>query len=120
MSHEETSEEENLPKLSVKELLRVVPPPQVLREEKRKTVSEKRVRVKYMDTVKEGFIGINPRLANLLNIESYAEISVKNKRLRFQVVILEDLPEDVIAGNSEELKRNGIADGSLVVVRRAQ
>ncbi len=118
MTEEEKIEEER-PKLSIKEMLKVVPPPHLLKEERKKQIMEKRVRIIHSDDIKEGFIAINPRLANLLGIETHAEISVKGKRIRFEIIITDNAPEDAVMGNREELKRYGIANNSAVVVRRA-
>jgi len=116
---EEEKIEEEKPKLSIKEMLKVIPPPHMLKEEKKKHITEKRIKVMHSDDVKEGFIVINPKLANSLGIETHAEISVKGKRIRFEVIYADNAPEDAIIGNREELKRYGIADNSIVVVRRA-
>ncbi len=118
MTEEEKVEEER-PKLSIKEMLKVIPPPHILKEEKQKRVTEKRIKVIYSNQVKEGFIMINPKLASSLGIETHAEISVKGKKIRFEVIIADNAPEDAIVGNGDELKRYGIADKSTVVVRRA-
>ncbi|MEZ0289607.1 MAG: hypothetical protein ABWJ42_00750 [Sulfolobales archaeon] len=114
---EERSEEES-PKLSIKELLKVIPPPQALREEKK--LKEKRVRISHSDEIEEGSVMIHPKLADQLGIKDYLEISVKGKRLRFKAIISEKCPEDNLIGNRAELMRNGIANNSLVVVRRVE
>ncbi|MEM0259833.1 MAG: hypothetical protein QXJ51_00485 [Sulfolobales archaeon] len=112
----EEKSEEDLPKLSVKELLRVIPPPNMLREEKK--VSERRIRVLHSDHVEEGSMIINPKLSQELGIKDYLEISVKGRRIRFKAVVSDECPEENLIGNRNELTRYGIANNSLVVVRR--
>jgi hypothetical protein len=114
---EERSEEE-LPKLSIKDMLKVVPPPHLLKEGKSKKILEKRVKITYSDDIKEGHILIHPRLAEMLNIKDQLEISVKGRKRIFKAVLNDQIPEEEIRGNSQELIRYGIANNSIVVVRR--
>lgn len=119
-----TSESENKPetvkKIDVSKLVSIIPPPSELwREEKRLT--EKRIRIKYEETLPENTVKISSNLAKMLDIskDDYAEIVVAGrKRFIYKVIIEEGLDPNIIYCNPSELSVKGVADNSIATIRK--
>lgn len=105
-------------KRDIKAFLSVVPPAEALRKQKEGGVRERRIKLRYSESVKQGTLHINPVLAKELSIADYAEISVHGRRVKLKVVLDEGVPPGEIRSSSD-LKSYGIADNSIVTLRAA-
>ncbi len=110
--------EEPKPKLIVPSFLT----PKAFREERRAEVRERRVRIRRVDSVEEGKSRVNPNLLRELGIEDVIEVTVGSgssrvRRYVFTVIADDKVPVNEVWCNSNELKRYGVADNSMVTVR---
>jgi len=106
-------------KIDIKALVAIIPPATARREAKRRS-RERRVRVRYDESVKRGTARISPSLAKELGITDCLEVVVAGRRrLRLKTIIDEGLTGSDVWCNPEELRERGIADNSIATVRRA-
>ena len=104
-------------KIAIKALVAIIPPASVRKTEKK--LREKRVRLRYIDSVKPGHAIINDDLAKPLNITEYIEVTVAGrKRFKLKASLSPDVPVNEVWCNPEELREKGIADNSIATVRR--
>jgi len=116
MAENEKQEEK---KLDIKALVAVIPPASSLGKEKVKR--ERRIRVRALPDVKEGFAKINPTLAKELGVTAVLEVVVARKRkLKLTAIIDENVPVNEVWCNLEQLKEEGIANNSIATVRAAK
>ncbi len=81
---------------------------------------ERRLRVKLMDSVKEGQIMLNEKTAQELEIKDSAEIVVGGKkRLVLSIITSSEVPAEQVYINPQDAKRSGIADNSTATIRKA-
>ncbi len=105
-------------KIDIKALVAVIPPASSLGRGKIRR--ERRIRVRAVAEVKEGFAKINPTLANELGITSALEIVVARKRkLKLTAIVDENIPFNEVWCNTGQLREEGIADNSIATVRAA-
>ena len=115
--NESVKSEKQEKKLDIKALVAIIPPASVRKKEKQ--IREKRIRLRYNESVKPGHAIICEALAKLLNIKDYIEITVAGrKRFKLKVTIDQKVPENEVWCNPEELREKGIADNSIATVRR--
>jgi len=115
---EESDSGKEKKKMDIKMLVSIIPP--ATSERKSKILLEKRVRARRRDDVKKGECKINPKLASTLNISDYMDLIVAGKkRLVLKVILLDSVPENEVWCNLEELREQGIADNSIVTIRRS-
>ena len=115
--NESIKSEKQEKKLDIKALVAIIPPASVKKKEKQ--IREKRIRLRYNESVKPGHAIICEALAKLLNIKDYIEITVAGrKRFKLKVTIDQKVPENEVWCNPEELREKGIADNSIATVRR--
>lgn len=120
----ETSESESKPesprKIDVSKLVSIIPSPSELwREEKKLT--EKRIRVKYEESLPENTAKISSELAKALDIskDDYVEIVVSGKKKFIYKIIIEDgLDPNIVYCNPSELSVKGVADNSIATIRK--
>ncbi|AEM39562.1 hypothetical protein Pyrfu_1706 [Pyrolobus fumarii 1A] len=112
-----TGEEKPKKKRDIRTLLQMIPPAsQLFGEQKR--VSERRIRMKFHDELKEGIAKINPQLARELGIKDKVEVVVAHRhRFVFNAVLDDEVPVNEIWVNGEKLREEGVADNSIVTVR---
>ena len=104
-------------KPDVTKLLAAIPPASALKA-RQKRVAERRIRLRYDDSLNPDEARINPRLAQQLGISDKLEITVAGRhRFAFKAIIDEDTPENVIYVNSDLMEEHGIADNSIATVR---
>ncbi len=104
-------------KLDIKALVAIIPPASTRKTEKR--IKERRIRLKYNESVKPGQAFINESLAKSLNIVDYIEITVAGrKRFKLKAIVSSDISENEVWCNPEELRERGIADNSIATIRR--
>ncbi|RLG76793.1 MAG: hypothetical protein DRO12_03835 [Thermoprotei archaeon] len=117
MSGQQSSEKAQQ-KVDIKKLVAVVPPPTMLFGGKAKKVREKRIRLRYDNSVKPDEAKISKRLAEELGIKDMLEITVAGKkRFRFKAIIIDSALGDYVFVNPDLMKENGIADNSICTIR---
>jgi len=105
-------------KVDIKKLLSVIPPPATLFSKQKQGSREKRIRLRYDQSVKTDEAKISSSLARELGIKEYVEISVTGKkRFRLKAVISDSIPSDAVYINPEPAKRFGISDNSICTIR---
>lgn len=103
-------------KRDIKDLLAVIPPASARKQEKR-TVQEKRVKLRKMASIEPGYVAISAALVKELSIKDRAEISVKGRRVKLQVIVQEGIPPGEIWASSNDPSLNLFSDNSVVTVR---
>ncbi len=112
-----TQGEEKTAKRDIKSLVAVVPPPQSLMDKQSKP-KERRIRLKYSESVKPDELRVPKALADELGIKDSVCVVVGGRRVAgFKPVVDEKLPPNEVLGNPEVMKSKGIADNSIVTVR---
>ncbi len=110
-------DEDKEKKVDIKSLVNVIPPASALKSGEKNTVREKRVKIKKKPEVEKGTIIISIKLYNEMKIKDKAEISVKGKRMEFQVIPQDGLQEIEIWANPEDMIKLGLEDNSTVTLR---
>lgn len=87
------------------------------KEEKKSGRGERRLRIKGVEDVEKDTVKINKSIAEELGSEE-AEVAESEKRRTFRVVPDEKVPQNEIWANPEDLRSMGIAEGTVVTVRR--
>ncbi|MEM1921380.1 MAG: hypothetical protein QW615_01550 [Desulfurococcaceae archaeon] len=112
--------QETSKKIDVSKLISIIPPPSELWKEEKKIV-EKRIRVKYDESLPEKTVKISSELAKILDIskDDYAEIIVAGrKKFIYRVIVDDGLDLNTIYSNPIELRENGVADNSIATIRK--
>ncbi len=105
-------------KVDIKKLLSVIPPPAALFSKQKQRIREKRIRLRYDQSIRADEAKISSSLARELGIKEYIEISVTGKkRFKLRAVISDSIPPDSVYINPEPAKRFGISDNSICTVR---
>lgn len=105
------------PKGSLKDILAVIPPASSLKV-KEKRLREKRIRLKYDDSLAPEKAKLNPKLASMLGITEKLEVVVAGRhRFAFLAVLDEEVDENHVHVNPELMEEHGIADESIATVR---
>lgn len=107
-------------KISVLDTLKVIPPPSMLREGRRRPVAEKRIRIRSSSNVEENKAKISPSLARDLGLAGdMVEVVVAGRKtLQLDPVVDESVPENEVWINESLLKPYGIADNTIATIRR--
>ena len=106
-------------KRDISKLLAVIPPAEEFRGRKQTKPKEKRIRIRLDPDIPEDKALIHPSLAKELGIKDRLVMSVSGKRFVFMAVVEESAPQNLVIVNEELMKEHGIADNSLVTIRRA-
>lgn len=105
------------PRGSLKDILSVIPPASSLKVREKK-ISEKRIRLKYDDSLPPEKAKINPRLASMLGITEKLEVVVARRhRFVFLAIQDEEVDENHVHVNPDLMEEHGIADESIATVR---
>ncbi len=97
----------------------MIPPAEEFRGRKQTKPKERRIRVRLDPDIPEDKALIHPSLARELGIKDKMIMSVSGKRFMFTVIVEESAPQNLVVVNEELMKEHGIADNSLVTIRRA-
>uniref|UniRef100_A0A7J3JNG7 Uncharacterized protein n=1 Tax=Ignisphaera aggregans TaxID=334771 RepID=A0A7J3JNG7_9CREN len=112
--------EEGETKIDVKKLVSIIPPPATLFSKQKSGVREKRLRLKYDSSVKEGEAKVSSMLAREMGIKDYIEVTVAGrKRIRLKVVIVDELDANYVNVNPDQMKHLGVSDNSICTIRPA-
>ncbi len=107
-------------KVDIKRLVSIIPPASELRR-KQKYLKEKRIRIKYDETLPENTARVPKDLANLLNIKEGDTIEIVvagKKKFLFKATIIEETNTNIVYCYPEELKEKGVADNSIATLRK--
>ncbi len=105
------------PKIPLSKALDLIPPASALKAREKK-LREKRIRIKYDETLDREKAKINPALAKELGITDLLEIVVAGRhRFVFRAIIDESVEDNRVYVNPELMEENGVADGSIATVR---
>ncbi|MEL9991016.1 MAG: hypothetical protein QXP98_09545 [Thermoproteus sp.] len=88
------------------------------KEEKKATREERRLRVKGVDDVEKGNVKMNKDVVELYGSIEEVEIVEGEKKRVFKVVTDEKVPQQEVWINPEDLRSLGIAEGTVVTVRK--
>jgi len=107
-------------KISVMDTLKVIPPPSMLREAKKRQATERRIRIRRVATVEEGKAKISPLLARDLEVrDDMVEIVVAGRKsLQLSPLVDENVPQNEVWINEDMLKNLGIADNTIATIKR--
>lgn len=109
------------PKIDIAKLVSIIPPASELRKKEEK-VREKRIRIKWDETLPKGIAKLSKSLADLLGIKEgdFVEIVVAGRhRFLFKATIISEGNINEVYCNPEELKEKGVADNSIATLRKS-
>ena len=114
---EEGERREGKARERVARVMDIIPPATALREIRR-SVREKRIRIRYDPSVKPEFAKLSSELAKMLNIVDRLELVVAGRAKFILNAIIDDTVEpDRVHVNPEVMSREGVADNSIATVR---
>ncbi|MEZ0248050.1 MAG: hypothetical protein ABWJ97_02145 [Thermoproteus sp.] len=88
------------------------------KEERKAAREERRLRVKGVDDVERGSVKMNKGVVELYGSVEEVEIVEGEKKRAFRAVADEEVPQQEVWINPEDLKSLGIAEGTVVTVRK--
>ncbi|MBP1448764.1 MAG: hypothetical protein JZD41_01935 [Thermoproteus sp.] len=97
----------------------IIPPflrPQ--KEERRGSEGQRRLRVKSSEDVEKGFAKMNKSALEELGSPEEVEVVESERRRTFRAVADERTPRQEVWVNPEDLKALGIAEGTVVTIRK--
>ncbi len=109
-------------KVDVSKLVSIIPPPSQLKQQTKKIV-EKRIRIKYDESLPENTARVSKELAKLIGISENDSIEIVvagKKKFVFRALIVDDIESNTVYCYPEELRENGVADNSIATIRRAR
>ncbi len=107
-------------KIDVTRLVSIIPPASQLKRKEAK-IKEKRIRVRYNESLPLGVVKISKKLAEMLNIKDgdLVDIVVAGRhKFVYKAVIEEGEGVNEVYCNPEELRERGVADNSIATIRR--
>lgn len=110
----------NKKKIDVTKLLSIIPPASELKRKETK-LKEKRIRVRYDESLPPNTIKLSKQLAQLLGINKndLVEIVVAGRhKFAYNALIVDENGINEVYCNPEELKERGVADNSIATIRK--
>lgn len=107
-------------RIDVTKLLSIIPPASELKRKEVK-LKEKRIRVRYNESLPVNTVRLSKQLAQLLGINEgdQVEIVVAGRhKFVYNAIIIDEGNVNEVHCNPEELKERGVADNSIATVRR--
>lgn len=117
-----SAEEPVVRRIDVSKVVSVIPPASELFK-KEKPLVEKRIRVRYDESLSEDVAKIHKDLANALGVtdKDLIEIVVAGRRkFVYKPLIVDNIDVEAVYCNPINLRKNGVADNSIATVRKAQ
>jgi len=108
-------------RVDISKLVSIIPSASELRGEERKGLTEKRIRVKYDETIQQGYAKLSKELASMLGIgeSDFVEIVVAGRRkFVYKAIVVEGLDPNVVFCHPAELREKGVSDNSIATVRK--
>ena len=108
-------------KVDVSKILAVIPPAAELKKEK-KTILEKRVRIKFEKSLQKPIARIPVSIANELGVKSgdVVEVVVAGKRKVLLEAEVVETNENFVVVYPIELEKQGVSDNSIATIRKAR
>jgi len=79
---------------------------------------ERRLRIRRREDVPPGQARMNPKAMEYLEITTRVEIAIAGKkRLLFNVLPLDSVPENEVWCNADDLRAEGVSDNTIAAVR---
>jgi hypothetical protein len=116
----EEKREEVVRKVDIKKLVSIIPPASELRR-KQKVLREKRIRIRYDESLPEGSARVPKDLASMLGIRDGDTIEIViagRKKFLFKAEVIEEIGTNIVYCYPEELRENGVADNSIATLRK--
>ncbi|ADI32426.1 hypothetical protein [Staphylothermus hellenicus] len=107
-------------KVDIKKLVSIIPPASELRR-KQKVLREKRIRIKYDESLPENTAKVPKDLAEALGIKEDDTIEIViagKKKFMFKAVIIDETGTNLVYCYPEELREKGVADNSIATLRK--
>ncbi len=107
-------------KIDIKKLVSIVPPASELRR-RQKLLREKRIRIKYDESLPEGAAKIPKDLAKMLGINDGDKIEIVvagKKKFVFTATIIDETGTNYVYVYPAELEEKGVADNSIATLRK--
>jgi len=107
-------------KIDVAKLLSIIPPASELKRKEIK-LKEKRIRVRYDESLPPNTIRLSKQLAQLLRINEgdLVEIVVAGRhKFIYNALVIDEGNVNEVHCNPEELKERGVADNSIATIRK--
>lgn len=101
---------------------RVIVPPYLKpqKEERKEAKGEKRLRIKGVEEVAKGSVKLNKAVYEEMGSPGELEVVESEKKRTFLAMPDEKTPQQEIWANPEDLRALGIAEGTVVTVRRTK
>ncbi len=115
-----TESKEKTGKIDVTRLVSIIPPASQLKRREAR-IREKRIRIRYNESLPQGVVKISKKLAEMLNIKDgdLVDIVVAGRhKFVYKAMIEEGEGVNEVYCNPEELKERGVADNSIATIRR--
>ncbi|MEM0378286.1 MAG: hypothetical protein QXP68_03560 [Thermosphaera sp.] len=109
-------------KPDISKLVSIIPPASELKK-KKKVLTEKRLRIRYDETLREPIAKIPKPIAEMLSItdgDSVEIVVAGKKKFMFKAILIDSQEENTIYVYPEELKLNGVADNSIATLRKSK
>jgi len=108
-------------KVDVSKILAVIPPAAELKKEK-KTILEKRVRIKFEKSLQKPIARIPVSIANELGVKSgdVVEVVVAGKKKVLLEAEVVETNENFVVVYPIELEKQGVSDNSIATIRKAR
>lgn len=121
MTGEEPKPESKPEKIDISKILAIIPSAAELRSEK-KTLSEKRIKIKYDRALTKPVARVPAHVANELGIKpgDQVEIIVAGKKKVVFTAEIYETKENIVEVYPVELEKQGVADNSIATIRKAK
>ncbi len=109
-------------KTDIVKLLSIIPPASELKR-KETRIREKRVRVKWDESIPLGQVRINKELAEMLGIKEGDDVEIViagRHKFVYKAVIIDEPNRNIVYTNPAEMREEGVADNSIATIRRAR
>jgi len=116
----EEEEVKSVKRVDVSKLVSIIPPPSELkREEKR--ITEKRIRIRYDESLQEDQAKLSKELAKFLGISEDDQVEIVvagRKKFVFKPIVVDELDPNTVMCYPEKLRESGVADNSIATIRK--
>jgi len=107
-------------KIDIKKLVSIVPPASELRK-REKILKEKRIRIRFDESLPEGAAKVPKDLARMLGIKEGDKIEIVvagRKKFVFTATLIDEEGTNLVYVYPEDLKEKGVSDNSIATLRK--